>query len=258
MAKSSITAKEVIELLRKRHPQPEWVFFDELRCGSGYAKASQKRIDAWALNCYPSKNHIKIAYEVKVYRSDFLNEMKTPKKRKSAMNLANQFYYIAPVGVIKLEEIPNDCGYIEIDDKQKLKVIKEAPIKEVKDPGWVFVSSLARRTAKSEGVDFGGISPEILRKLITVLRSSGSKALNGTETLLLEFLLKETIKLSDKEERQRRQLNKFIRNCQKKHKSYKTDFLYKYWEGLPKPVDMRTLKYEEIIELWKSNLDSSP
>src|ERR1039458_2615006 len=104
MAKSIISAKEIIELLRLKHQQPVWCFFPEFRCGSGYAKSSQKRIDAWVLNCWPSSKHLKISYERKVYRSDFLKELKSPKKRQQGLNLSNQFYYISPPKIIKLEE----------------------------------------------------------------------------------------------------------------------------------------------------------
>jgi hypothetical protein len=191
MAKAEITAKQVVELLRKKHPQPEWCFFDELRCGSGYSKAAQKRIDAWALNCYPSKKHLTISYEVKVYRSDFLNEMKDPKKRKQGLNLSNQFYFVAPTGVIKLEEVPDECGYIEVI-ANKLKIIKEAPLRTCKEPTWLFVSSIARRTAKNEGVDFLHFTDVVIGALINALRSI--KPLNGSETLLHGYLEKEMLK----------------------------------------------------------------
>ena len=148
-------------------------FFSELRLGTGYSKKAQKRVDAWALNCYPSSNHLKVAYEIKVYRSDFLNEMKNPKKRQEGLNLSNQFYFVAPTKIIKLPEVPVECGYIEITDKNKFKVIKEAPVRLCKDPTWLFTSSLARRTAKNEGVDFYHFSDEVINALMNTFYNLG-------------------------------------------------------------------------------------
>lgn len=186
MAKSLISAKEIVEHLRKRHPQPEWSFFHELRLGSGFSKKAQKRVDAWALNCYPSSKHLKIAYEIKVYRQDFLKEIKDPKKRQEALNLSNQFYFVAPKGVIRIDEVPLECGYIEIDENQRLKVVKEALWRFCKDPTWLFSSSLARRTAKNEGIDFANLSDEVINGLMATLYTI--KNLNGTDQLLFGYL----------------------------------------------------------------------
>ncbi len=75
-----MNAKLVVDALRKRHGAVgrEWAFFDELRAGTGYKNIRkgmnpEQRFDAWAINLYPSKGHMTIAYEVKVSRSDFLH-----------------------------------------------------------------------------------------------------------------------------------------------------------------------------------------
>ena len=136
--KSVITSKQIIELLRKKHQHP-WCFFDECKTGTAFKKISRTRIDAWTINTYPSSKHHKIAYEIKVNRQDFLNELKTPNKRKESLKLSNQFYFICSIGVVKLlEEIPEECGYIEVNEALQMKVIKEAPFRICKDPTWLF------------------------------------------------------------------------------------------------------------------------
>jgi hypothetical protein len=191
MAKSTITSKDIIELLIKRHPLPEHASFAEMRAGSGYSKAAQKRIDFWVLNCYPSKKHLTISYEIKVYRTDFLNELKDPKKRQQGLNFSNEFYFIAPKGVIKIEEVPKECGYIEVIENHTLKVIKEAPFRNCKDPTWLFVSSLARRAVKSEGVDFKCFSDELLININSLFTENNS--LNGSETIFKDFIQNEML-----------------------------------------------------------------
>ena len=79
MSKSTITAKEIIELLRNKHPQPEWILFSECKTGTGFKKEGRSRIDGWCINTFPSSKHLKIAYEIKVSRQDFLSEIKNKK-----------------------------------------------------------------------------------------------------------------------------------------------------------------------------------
>ena len=52
----------------------------------------------------------------------------------------------------------------------------------------VILSSIARRTAKNEGIDFNSLSNEILLKIYSVFEN---KTLNGTETSMLYYLQKE-------------------------------------------------------------------
>ena len=50
----------------------EWLFFRELRVGTGRRNANLQRLDAFALNSLPHTGMKRVCYEVKVSRSDFL------------------------------------------------------------------------------------------------------------------------------------------------------------------------------------------
>jgi hypothetical protein len=207
-------------------------FFSELRLGTGYAKKAQKRVDAWALNCYPSSLHVKVAYEIKVYRSDFLNELKAPKKRDEAMSLSNQFYFVAPLGVIKLSEVPIECGYMEITEQNKIKVIKEAPFRMCKEPTWLFSSALARRTAKNEGVDFADFTDEVINGLMSALYNI--KQLNGSEALLYGYIEKEKFRRANnayaKKSSEQRARARFYAKCRKENCYIRLDEMQKLWK----------------------------
>ena len=86
-------ADEIMLALRRNYVPTkqarEWAFFSELRVGTGYAtykhrKGSalsvEQRIDVWAMNLWPSKKFKRIAYEIKVSKSDFKREIEDPKK----------------------------------------------------------------------------------------------------------------------------------------------------------------------------------
>jgi len=139
------TAGEITMFLRAKYPAPEWVFFDELRLGTGYGQTVEQRIDAWAMNTWPSKGFLKIAFEVKVYRSDFLKELSDPYKRKPALSISNQFYFIGPKGIIGKYEIPDECGLMDMLPDGAIKITKSAPERKTNEPSWSFLASLARR-----------------------------------------------------------------------------------------------------------------
>ncbi|MFD2168488.1 hypothetical protein [Tumebacillus lipolyticus] len=158
-----MNAKQIIEALRQRHSQEnagvkEWAFFEELRVTTGLNplstrhrdyrldKSKAQRIDAWVINCYPSKNFLRVAYEVKVSRSDFLHEIKHQEKRQQALALSNQYFFVVPKGLVKPEEVPEECGLIYVDGNQRARVVKQAPMRETAPPDWGFLCSIARRS----------------------------------------------------------------------------------------------------------------
>lgn len=92
----------------------EWLFFRELRVGTGHRNGSAQRLDAFALNCLPHMGMRRVCYELKASRADFLNEVKQPLKRRIGMRYSNEFYFVAPAGLLLPNEIPDHCGLIEV------------------------------------------------------------------------------------------------------------------------------------------------
>src|SRR5438874_1009024 len=74
------------------HARPsEWIFFRELRVGTGFRRGAAQRLDAFALNCFPHTSMKRVCYEVKTSRADFLCEMKQPLKRRIGLRYSNEF-----------------------------------------------------------------------------------------------------------------------------------------------------------------------
>jgi hypothetical protein len=140
-------AKDLLNVIELRHPTPGWVFIRELKIGTGWVRqkiGEGEYIDGFAFNCYPSKHYERIAYEVKVNRGDFLAELKNPDKREPFLRYSNRFYFVAPVGLIKPEEVPDECGLIEIHGDAFWKIKKIAPWRASEKPTWSFMASIAR------------------------------------------------------------------------------------------------------------------
>ena len=154
-----MTEADIIELLTKRYGAPEWAFIPMLRVGTGYTARDwyvvegrprnrwERTMDAWAINCFPSKGLVSVAFEVKTNRADFLSELRQPWKRIPAMDVSNLFYFVAPVMTALVHEIPTKCGLIEVNDNGKLYVAKKATKREIEPLPLRFVASIARRAS---------------------------------------------------------------------------------------------------------------
>src|SRR5579864_1240467 len=70
----------------------EWLFFRELRVGTGRRNGNVQRLDAFALNSLPHTAMKRVCYEVKISRADFLAELRHPIKRRIGMRYSNEFY----------------------------------------------------------------------------------------------------------------------------------------------------------------------
>jgi hypothetical protein len=114
-SESQPDAAALIEIVeRAMHPSPaEWLFFRELRVGTGRQNGGAQRLDGFALNTLPHTAMKRVCYEVKTSRGDFLSELKQPLKRRIGMRYSNEFYFVTPAGLVKAEEIPAHCGLVE-------------------------------------------------------------------------------------------------------------------------------------------------
>ena len=79
-----------------------------------------------------SKNNKNIIteYEIKIDHSDFLKDSEKILKHDNyskGVECPNYFYYIAPDGVISVDELPPHAGLIEINEKRMRKA-KRAPL----------------------------------------------------------------------------------------------------------------------------------
>lgn len=143
-------SQEVIEsLVKYKYPSATHGYVTEFKPSSGLSGAN-RRIDLYAIECAPSKGCPKHAVEVKVSRQDWLAELKQPMKRRMAMDVSNYFWFAAPAGIIKVEELPSQCGLIEIADHDHWgrlypHVKHPAEYRDPCRPTWSFIATLMRR-----------------------------------------------------------------------------------------------------------------
>lgn len=170
----------------------EWVMLFELCTRTGGAVVSryhalgENYIDAFAFNCWPSKNYCKEAFEIKVSRQDFKNELKQPSKNLLATIFSNKFYFVTPQGMLNKGEIPRGSGLIEVKDTGEMFYAVKAPETEaVPMPNSMLMSAL--RNALKSDVDATfkqGYDSGVVAGRQEVLYKSEDKQLRDTAAAL--------------------------------------------------------------------------
>jgi hypothetical protein len=139
------TAAQIVQILDRHHDPKECCFFDELRIGTSQGKDSEQRLDGWSVHYFKSKRNVTRSYEIKVSRSDFKSEISKPLKRRPALRLANEMYFVAPQYLLEAREIPPECGLLEVTTEGDIKTTLPAPFRDVMPPTWLFVAAITRR-----------------------------------------------------------------------------------------------------------------
>jgi hypothetical protein len=65
-------------------------------------------------------------HEVKVSRADFLSDIAKPEKLSSYHLIAEVVYFVAPKGIIELDEIPDGFGFIVENENGEFVQLKRA------------------------------------------------------------------------------------------------------------------------------------
>lgn len=95
---TSMTAEDVKDALRKRHPAWSQGMVGEWTCLEEWANVDLIAVSAW------SRNRV-VGYEVKVSRSDMRRELLSPSKRAASVAGCHEFYFAVPAGLYTDQEI---------------------------------------------------------------------------------------------------------------------------------------------------------
>ena len=121
------------QLLRDRYQLPEWALVFEFS-GQVGTRGIDRRADAVAFNCWPSKGWQRLAFEIKRTRADFMREVDTPAKRAWLEGLFHQCYFVVAPGIVKPDEVPEGWGLLVATKKgDGLRRTKAAQHREI-DP----------------------------------------------------------------------------------------------------------------------------
>lgn len=137
---------DTITLLADKHKAD--LFVPECKNGPTWY-AAHVRMDAWAMKRSYSKP-LTIAYEIKVSRSDFLQDDKWP----AYLDYCNQLYFVCPPKLIDPSEVGEAAGLMWTSkNSARLYTKKKAPYREVEIPEDLWRYILMSRVVVSRDND---------------------------------------------------------------------------------------------------------
>lgn len=140
--KRKMTAYELRQMLAKKYCAPEYAFFAELPAATGGAT---RRADGFSISLWKSRGIYFTGFEIKVARSDWLNELKNPKKAEAIGKFCDYWYIVAPdTSVVKLHELPETWGLMTVDGRG-LCIKKQAVKIDAEPMTRNFLASLFRQ-----------------------------------------------------------------------------------------------------------------
>lgn len=104
-----------------------------------------RRCDFWTISANSSAGFQAVAYEVKISRADFKRDHHM--KQRQARLFSDRFYYVAPKGLIRSEELPDWAGLIEFEAGVLSRKV-DAPHRDKDAPTWQLVVSLIRNSGE--------------------------------------------------------------------------------------------------------------
>lgn len=193
---SDLKTPDLLAAMMEYYESRGYLAVPELRVTTGFKRVAnngEQRLDLFAL--HPTDNDCeRIVCEIKASKADFKNELKKPTKRRMGLLYSNLFYFVAPKGMIKPEDVPPECGLIEVSlaseknifDKHALtlpgrqqspyhlRVVIAAPWRDTVLASWRFVAAMVRATRH-----------QTYRAAITALRAevAGLDSLNSPDIL---------------------------------------------------------------------------
>lgn len=145
---AKIGAPAILALLRAKHSND--VFVDECKDGPTFV-GNHFRLDAWVMPRSWTKPET-TGYEIKVSRSDFLRD----EKWQAYLQLCHRFYFVAPPGVIQVEELPAEAGLmVTSKNGTRLFTKKKAPARvlDVPESLWRYLLMCRTRVIRERSID---------------------------------------------------------------------------------------------------------
>lgn len=110
-----------------------------------------RRVDVLAVGIWSRTDYRRLVFEVKVDRSDWTAELRSPEKRRAAMAVAHEFWFVVPQGLVKPDEVPEGTGLLEYRPTQAspFKKLVPAPVNQDAELTAEFAARLLMRASNS-------------------------------------------------------------------------------------------------------------
>jgi hypothetical protein len=133
---------------------PQHVMLRGVRNKTGMSGGAERYADGLAVSVFPSRGIWFAGIEVKVSRSDWLRELKDAAKSEAIQRFCAYWWIATPPGIVKVEELPQTWGLIEVGEGGKCKRVKAAPELQPEPPSVSFVASVMRSLDANQAAAF--------------------------------------------------------------------------------------------------------
>lgn len=184
MTDTKVTAKDMEKYLAERYcDSRQWVFLTQVRNSTGGAS---RIADAMAFNMYGSTGYEILGFEIKVSRSDFLNELKDMSKSDEIMSYCDKWYLVVPdAGIVKDGELPKNWGLLVLKDGKLTQKVRAIATRKEPMPDYFIASILRRGGDEVERIRSQYIKREDVAGEIEAARKRGyedARGYNGKQT----------------------------------------------------------------------------
>ena len=138
----TMDADDLRRMLRHTYAPPddphEWALWFEATLDDG------RRVDAVACNLWESRGRVIRGHEIKVTRADWLAELRDPGKADGGFRACDEWYVVAPPGVVLPAELPAGWGLME-PARTRVSITVKPPARRG-EPGRDFWTRLLTKT----------------------------------------------------------------------------------------------------------------
>lgn len=137
------TESDLFNLLKKKFPSPEYALMAHVKDG---LQNNKSICDALAMGTWASRGFHLNGFEIKVSRSDFLQEIKNPQKAENIAKFCDKWWMVvSSQDIVKDGELPENWGLL-VAKGERLQCKKEAVLNIDKVPiSPSFLAAIFRR-----------------------------------------------------------------------------------------------------------------
>lgn len=139
---------DLLDRLTVKFPSPEWAFMPHVSDGTGGYKS--RTADAIAMNLWPSRGLEIHGFEVKVYRSDWVRELRDPAKADAIAKYCDRWWLVVgDKGILEPGELPATWGLM-IPFGRGLRAMVTPQKLTAAEPDRTFLAAILRRVAETK------------------------------------------------------------------------------------------------------------
>lgn len=145
------SAAEVRALLRRKFPADQYAMLYEVRDAAGFG--ATRSADVFMIGLWPSRGCLIEGMEIKVSRSDWLQELKKPKKAEAFVPYCDKWWVV--VGnkdIVKPGELPPNWGLM-VAGGRGISIVTDAPRLESKPLDKSLLAALLKRATSTTLTD---------------------------------------------------------------------------------------------------------